>query len=58
MQDKSLREWKGFNFINREAKLTIKSREVVPINLVLFEDEEYEVEEMGEKENGNKQQIE
>jgi len=48
MQARSLSEWQGFNSVKREAKLMIKSGEIVSVKLLLLEEEEYVVEEMGE----------
>jgi hypothetical protein len=41
-----------------EARLKIKSKEVVAINPALFEEEEDVVEEMGEQDKGNQKQRE
>ena len=46
MHPKALREWQRIKSIYKEANLTIKSREVISINPVLFEEEDDVVKEM------------
>jgi len=55
MQARALREWQRIEFVKRQAKLIVKSREIISVKTVLFEEEEDVVEEMGEKDKGNQQ---
>jgi len=48
LQTRALREWKSIDYIYREARLTIKSADFIANKLVLFEEDEHVVEEMGE----------
>jgi hypothetical protein len=48
MRDRALREWQRIESIKRESRLMVHSGDVVTIKPVLFKEEEYVSEEMGD----------
>jgi hypothetical protein len=58
MQARALREWQRIESLQREARLTINSGEVVVINSILSVEDEDVEEEIGERDKRNQQQRE